>query len=164
AAQACLLLLGLEHDYFDRVLSILVYPNAYSVPARPSSMMTVDPVFAGESHRLGEAWYRGPVVLSWADVLRDSQHPGRGTNLVWHEFAHQLDMLDREVDGTPPLENAAQYRRWTQVMSEEFERLRTAARKRLPTLLDPYGASSEGEFFAVATECFFDRPVELRDL
>jgi len=163
AAQACLLLVGLDHDYFDRVLSILVYPTAYSVPTRHGTLIGGPISISGERYRLGEAWYRGPVVLSWADVLRDSQHPGRGRNLVWHEFAHQLDMLDREVDGTPPLANREQYRRWTEVMTAAFEQLREAIKAGQPTLLDPYAATNEGEFFAVATECFFDQPVELSE-
>jgi Mlc titration factor MtfA (ptsG expression regulator) len=111
---------------------------------------------------LGEAWYRGPVILSWADVLETSRALGGGENLVWHEFAHQLDMLDREIDGTPPLENRAQYRRWIDVMTAEHERLKRSARAGRQTLLDPYGTESEAEFFAVVTECFFDQPIELR--
>ena len=82
-----------------------------------------------------------------------------GSNIVLHEFAHQLDMRnDRAVDGTPPLADRGQYDRWQQVMTSEYERLVRDCRKGRSTLLDCYGATDIGEFFAVATECFFERP------
>lgn len=158
ACYACVMILELDVSDFDRVLSILVYPSGYAAPWRDPETGRIMP---GEDHRLGEAWYRGPVVLSWADIQRDRDTPGRGRNLVWHEFAHQLDMLDRASDGTPPLETRAQYRRWTDVMTSEFERLRADSLSGKRTLLDQYGAQNETEFFSVATECFFDCPVEL---
>ena len=159
AAHACLMTLGLEGEPFRHLLSILVYPAGYAVPEeRQYEGWSI----AGEAARLGESWYRGPVILSWDDVQRDVQNPGEGENLVWHEFAHQLDMLDRSVNGTPPLADPAQRRRWNEVMTAEYEQLRIDAREGRDTLLDPYGASSEGEFFAVSTECFFDCPVLLR--
>ncbi len=82
---------------------------------------------------------------------------------MWHEFAHQIDMLDRSVNGTPPLEDRAMRRQWHDVMSAEYEQLVEDAEVGRATLLDTYGAESEAEFFAVATECFFDCPVELRE-
>ena len=159
AAQACLLTLARDADDFAGVQSILVYPNEYAVPdGRQRQEFSI----VGKSARLGEAWYRGPVILSWAAVLENSRDLGGGENLVWHEFAHQLDMLDREIDGTPPLADRAQYRQWTDVMTAEHRRLRASARSGQPTLLDPYGTVNEAEFFAVATECFFDQPIEMR--
>lgn len=159
AAQACLLALALPHDPYGRVQSILVYPSGYRGPEE--SIRPGVPVTVGGTPRLGEAWYRGPVILSWDDVRREGRHPGQGHNLVFHEFAHQLDMLDGAVDGTPPLETEEQYRRWREVMAAEFEQLRRASAQGRATLLDQYGAANEAEFFAVATECFFDRPVDL---
>jgi MtfA peptidase len=159
AAQACLMALGLDSDPFAGLLSILIYPAGYAVP---QERWYEGWSIAGESARLGEAWYRGPVILSWADVRRDSRHPGRGRNLVWHEFAHQIDMLDRSNNGTPPLADREQRRRWHDVMTAEYEQLVADARQGRATLLDTYGAESEAEFFAVASECFFDLPVELR--
>lgn len=158
ACYACLMVLELDVSAFDRVLSILVYPSAYAAPWRDPETGRIMP---GEDHRLGEAWYRGPVVLSWADILHDRDRPGRGRNLVWHEFAHQLDMLDRASDGTPPLETRDQYRRWTEIMTSEFERLKVESHAGEATLLDNYGTQNETEFFSIATECFFDRPIEL---
>ncbi|MFN4259861.1 MAG: zinc-dependent peptidase [Gemmataceae bacterium] len=160
SAQACLLVLGLTHDYFQRVQSILVYPYGYR-PERdtpgPDGLIHMD-----GAGNLGESWYRGPVILSWADVLADGQHPGGGRNLVFHEFAHQLDMLDGLIDGTPPLETPEQYDRWRQVMTSEYQKLIEASLHGRATLLDQYGTTNEGEFFAVATECFFDKPVQMQ--
>jgi Mlc titration factor MtfA (ptsG expression regulator) len=156
AAQAALLVLGIGHNYFERVRSILVYPRGYRAPGPDGEDVP------GETHgRLGEAWYRGPVVLSWADALAGGRNQGGGQNLVFHEFAHQLDMLDGLIDGTPLLETPAEYRRWREVMTAEYERLTREAGEGRRTLLDPYGATNEGEFFAVATECFFEQPVAL---
>jgi Mlc titration factor MtfA (ptsG expression regulator) len=161
AAMACLLVIGMEHNYFDRVQSILVYPSAYvapDVPERGSGI--VDEV--GQV-RLGEAWYRGPVVLAWDDVRAAGRIPHRGRNVVFHEFAHQLDMLDGVIDGTPPLEREEDVRRWHDVMTAEYDRLIRKAERGQTTLLDTYGATNEAEFFAVATECFFQRPTELAE-
>jgi Mlc titration factor MtfA (ptsG expression regulator) len=160
AAQACLMALGLEGEPFRGVLSILIYPAGFAVPEHHTHEGTS---IVGESERLGEAWYRGPVILSWAEIAEDAEHAGDGRNLVWHEFAHQVDMLDRSINGTPPLATRAERLRWYEVMTTEFEQLRRNARRRRATLLDKYGADSEAEFFAVASECFFDCPVELRD-
>jgi MtfA peptidase len=157
AGLACLLVLNLEHDNYAGVLSILVYPRGYLAPRRNELEMETD-----EPH-LGEAWYRGPVILSWSQIRRDCRRPGWGHNLVWHEFAHQLDMLDRETNGTPPLRDRQQRLAWRDVMTEEFAGLRRAVRRRDETFLDPYGAESEAEFFAVTTETFFDQPHELRE-
>jgi hypothetical protein len=159
AALACLMALGLDRDCFARVLSILVYPSEYKVPVQRSHGPLI---VEGHDQRLGEAWYRGPVILSWDDVLWDARHPGEGGNLVFHEFAHQLDMLDRESDGTPPLGTRDQYRRWREVMTAEYDQLIADARAGRQTLLDPYGTTNEAEFFAVVTECFFDLPAPLR--
>jgi hypothetical protein len=157
AAQACLLVLAIEHDYYASVLSILIYAREFVVSGarRIGGGETV-----AADIRLGEAWYRGPVILSWAEVL-EGCHLGNGRNVVWHEFAHQLDMLDRASDGTPPLPSRQQYEHWAAVMSAELASLRAAIRAHQPTLIDPYGAQNEAEFFAVTTECFFDSPVEL---
>ena len=161
AAQACLLVLAIEHDFYPMLMSILVYPAGYEAPSR-----TVIPgglVIEGSSHRLGEAWYRGPVVLSWDAAHEGGRNPSDGKNVVFHEFAHQLDMLDRAFDGTPPLGSREQYERWHDVMSAEFERLIAASDRGEATLLDQYGAADPAEFFAVATECFFERSAEMRE-
>src|SRR5262249_14603671 len=107
-------------------------------------------------------WYRGPVVLAWDHARREGRHPGTGHNVVFHEFAHQLDYLDGLINGTPPLGSHAEYERWGKVMSAEYQQLIRASEQGSATLLDQYGTKNEAEFFAVATECFFDLPVVLR--
>lgn len=162
AAQACLLVVALDEVYFDHVLSILVYPTAYVGPQTEISRAGV--VIEGGQARLGEAWYRGPVVLSWADALAGGRHEQPGHNLVLHEFAHQLDMMNgRCVDGTPQLQNPSQYQRWGEVLEPEFERLVSDCAQGRRGFIDCYGATNVGEFFAVLTESFFERPVALRE-
>jgi Mlc titration factor MtfA (ptsG expression regulator) len=158
AAQACLLVLGMKHNYYDRVLSILVYPSGYRAQSRDDSQ---DAIYDQTSARLGEAHYRGPVILSWEDVLKNGRQPARGHNLVIHEFAHQIDFLDGIVDGTPPLKDATQAKRWHDVMTEEYQRLIRESEIGKATLLDQYGTTNEAEFFAIATECFFNQPTAL---
>jgi Mlc titration factor MtfA (ptsG expression regulator) len=159
AAQACLLVLGMKHNYFDRVLSILVYPRSYRAQARDDPRY--DPIYDESSARLGEAHYRGPVVLSWEEVLKDGRQPATRHNLVIHEFAHQIDFLDGVVNGTPPLKDEAQAKRWHDVMTDEYQGLIRESEIGRATLLDQYGTTNEAEFFAVATECFFNQPVAL---
>ena len=157
AGQACFLLLGLDDDCFDRVRSILVYPRGYL--ARSSGPAVAGGVaLEGTSGLAGEAVYRGPVILSWEEAVEDGRHPQSGRNLVFHEFAHQLDMLDGVVNGTPPLRSALDRRRWRKVMTTEYQQLIAASAEGRASLLDQYGTTNEGEFFAVATECFFCRP------
>ncbi len=161
AAQAALLVLEMPGQYFDRVQSILVYPTAYF-----SSGKTMGPggvVTEGDSAREGEAWYRGPVILSWDDLLQGGRHNHDGRNLVFHEFAHQLDMLNgRFTNGTPLLETKQQYEQWQLVLHSEYQRLVQDCRSRHRPLLDCYGATNLAEFFAVATECFFERSRQLK--
>ena len=158
AAHACLLVLALEEDSLARVQSILVYPDSFKVPGGRDRFGIVHEEGATLS---GEAWYRGPVILSWDDTLYDARHPRQGRNLPLHEFAHQLDMLTGAADGTPPLEGLERQRRWQEVMTAEYQRLGDAAENGEATLLDPYGATNPAEFFAVASECFFVRPLAL---
>jgi Mlc titration factor MtfA (ptsG expression regulator) len=163
AAQACLLLLGLPHDYYRNVKSILVYPSTVVPPERrPGIFERVDGPVAPPVPIVGQAFARGPVILIWDTVLRGARHPEQGHNVVYHEFAHKLDMLDGAADGTPLLADRARFAEWVAVCSQEFLRLRRLAEKGHKTFIDSYGAASEAEFFAVATEEFFDRPLALR--
>jgi Mlc titration factor MtfA (ptsG expression regulator) len=159
SAQACLLLLGLQHDYFSHVLSVLVYPHDYRAPTQHAHAGVV---MESEDARHGEAWYRGPVIVSWNEIEEDLANPWDGQNLVIHEFAHQLDFLDREANGTPPLASRDLAARWQTIMTSEYRQLLRATRRGRPTLIDSYGATNEAEFFAVVTECFFTAPQPLR--
>lgn len=164
AALACVLLLGLHDFYFDNVPSILVYPEAYAAPDHQGlgDGVLSDAVLETTVDRLGEAHYRGPLILSWADVSYDALHPGEGANLVWHEFAHQLDMCNGAADGVPLLPRTLQ-KRWQEVLAREYRRLCRAADRGRTTLIDPYGTQDPAEFFAVVTECFFDLPRALKE-
>jgi len=160
AAQACYLVLGLTVDEYDHVSSIVVYPSGFVAPVEEEDDLGI--VREDEEDMEGEAWSKGTVVLSWSDALSGGKHGGDGRNLIFHEFAHQLDMRDGVINGTPVLGSKEQYARWTEVMTREFEALQEMADKGRRTLLDQYGAEDESEFFAVATESFFEQPVKLR--
>jgi Mlc titration factor MtfA (ptsG expression regulator) len=161
AAQACLLLLHRDTDYYPRLITILVYPSHYQ---------------AYENRHLeGHVWEEGwqdllghtarqlrSLVIAWDAVKGDATHPSDGRNVVLHEFAHQLDFEDYTTDGAPVLGTRTQYQKWAKVMIEEFNALRAAAEANTPTLLDTYGATNPAEFFAVSTEAFFERPRALR--
>jgi Mlc titration factor MtfA (ptsG expression regulator) len=159
ASQACLLALNVPECEYARVHRIVVLPDAYDVAEHRTGGSIVQTGFraAGQA----ETW--GPVVLSWRDVRRGIQHTSDGRNVVLHEFAHKLDMRDGIVNGTPRLGDPGAYERWHRVMTEEFERLQQAIGLGLRTALRSYGATNPGEFFAVATECFFERSIELRE-
>lgn len=159
AAHACLLTLGFEEELYDRVRTILIYPKDFVMPSRTPLGGGIELV--GESYRSGEAWQRGPVILSWRETLDSGRDDEDGMNLVFHEFAHQLDMLNGDADGTPPLSGADLSARWREVMNREFTLLQRDCRRGKHTLLDCYGAESPAEFFAVLTECFFERPAAL---
>ena len=162
AAQACLLVVGMSEDlHFDHVLSVLVYPAAYVAPETHvgRSITVVD---EGGQARLGEAWWRGPVVLSWSDARDSGQMRSPGQNVVLHEFAHQLDMMNgRTVDGTPLLHTEQQLERWINVLGPAFEQLVDECKHHRHGFIDCYGATNSGEFFAVLTETYFELPHRL---
>jgi Mlc titration factor MtfA (ptsG expression regulator)/Flp pilus assembly protein TadD len=159
AAQAALMLLGEDGYYFDRVPGILVYPSAY---VREHSLGWQGPVDK-DAEMLGESWHRGSIILSWPAVLAGGRDPHDGQNLVLHEFAHHLDGLDGEMGGTPPLPTAAAHRHWREVFDREYAVFCDDVALGRDTLLDPYGTTNQAELFAVATECFFERPIEMRE-
>jgi hypothetical protein len=163
AAQACILILELSHDLYRKVDSILVYPSAVRRPKRTMGSYVRSGVIEETSAPLlGEAHMGGPVILVWDAVKRGAIHPERGHNVVYHEFAHKLDMLDGAADGAPPLHTKAQYTEWADVCTREFETLSRKTTAGIPTFLDAYGATNPAEFFAVATEYFFDNPDKMK--
>ena len=159
AAQACLLLLGRPNEGFPALTSVLVYPDAYVAGGK--SLM------GGESDetsvRLGESWVRGVVVLSWNSVRRGAMNRHDGHNVTVHEFAHQLDQEDGAGDGAPPLRERAAYATWASAFSEAFADLHRALENNRKTVIDAYGATNPAEFFAVATETFFEKPKQLAE-
>ena len=159
SAQACLLLLGLRHNYYRNVQSIIVYPSTV-VPAQRRAGFFENSLTPLEVKQpiIGQAIRQGAVIIIWDAALRGSRHPEYGHNVVYHEFAHQLDMLDGAADGTPPLRDRAEYRDWVSTCSREYIRLKHDTDDGRKSFLDAYGATNEAEFFAVATEQFFDEP------
>ena len=161
AAHACVLLLRLDvEDVFPSVETILVYPSAYTVPPKPHLQGGV--VIEGERTRLGETWKWGTIVLAWDAVLRGAHEPDDGHNLVLHEFAHALDWEDGAGDGAPVLPRRAMYGPWAKVLGSEYEHLVWASEHGEESLLDAYGATNPAEFFAVASEVFFEQPARMK--
>jgi Mlc titration factor MtfA (ptsG expression regulator) len=160
AAQACILLLGRETDYYPRMGSILVYPHDYFAQTR--KRMPDGTVMEDIQGRRGESWYRGPVVLSWDDIQRSAADPHDGHNVVFHEFAHQLDSESGAVEGAPALPRRSMYVAWARVLGREYERLIADLEHHHQHFIDAYGATNPAEFFAVVTEAFFEQPRQLR--
>jgi hypothetical protein len=155
AIQGCVLILGRDHDLFARLVSILVYPSTVLTPSRNGE----EPVAIA-----GQAFRGDVVILVWDQVLRGARDPRDGRNVVLHELAHAIDFLDGAADGTPPLDSRDEYRTWTEVCSAAFLALRGATEDAdARGVLRTYAAVNEAEFFAVATEAFFERPRALRD-
>jgi Mlc titration factor MtfA (ptsG expression regulator) len=159
SAQACLLLLNLPHNYYQNVESIIVYPSTVVPPQRKPGFFETALAPVEEAHPIiGQAFHQGPIIIIWDAALHGGRHPESGHNVVYHEFAHKLDMLDGAADGTPPLRDRAEYCDWVQICSREYLRLRHDAEHGKKSFLTAYGATNEAEFFAVATEQFFDQP------
>src|SRR5205809_19260 len=161
AAQACLLLLHRDTDYFPDLLTILVYPLTYMVEEK---RQVGEHVWQeGTVGRLGETGRRmGSLVLAWGAVKHGAADPSDAKNVVLHEFAHQLDYENHAADGMPALATSEDQSAWSEVMGSEFASLRAADESGVPTLLDTYGATDPVEFFAVSVEAFFERPRALR--
>jgi Mlc titration factor MtfA (ptsG expression regulator) len=156
AAQACLLLLNRTAEVYPGLHAVLVYPGAFLVPRKE-----VDPggvVTETRQDLLGESWGDGRVILSWEHVRRAGHDPEGAQNVVLHEFAHQLDSESGSTNGAPILGSAERYKRWSETLARDFELLRRDTYWGQRDVLDPYGASSPAEFFAVATESFFEQP------
>lgn len=154
SAQAAMLLLGLEIDEYFDVSSVIVHRS--TVRLRGPRQGAAGTVTNGVQHLAGQATPQGPVVLAWNAVQRGATRPEGGQNVVYHEFAHRLDMLDGVTDGTPPLGSMEAARRWTEVCTAAFDRVRSG-----DSVLRSYAATNPAEFFAVATEMFFNLPTEL---
>lgn len=159
AAQACLLVLNLRHNYYERMSSILVYPDSFACEhAEPGPGGTVA---VSTRPATGLSSSMGAVVLSWPDIVRGASQPDDGANVVFHEFAHQLDQLDDVMDGAPVLDSASMYRDWARVLGAEYRRLQAESGAGVPSIISDYGATRPAEFFAVVTELFFERPGDL---
>ncbi len=157
AAQACLLLLGRKSNTYPKLKTVLVYPHTYQGGQRG--------MFGGDnrkSARLGESWNSGVVVLSWDSVLGGARNMEDGHNVTFHEFAHQLDQEDGVADGAPILSTRSAYSTWARVFNQEYGSLVSKTNQGQKSTFDRYGATNPAEFFAVATETFFEKPHQLK--
>jgi Mlc titration factor MtfA (ptsG expression regulator) len=158
AIEAAVLVLELGYDYYGEVSAIVVFPTTI-LSRGPFAGPVPGTVTAGPVSVLGQAHdHRGAILIAWDEALQAARNPGHGRNVVFHEFAHKIDMLDSVIDGTPPLDTKEQIARWVEVCTAAYTALRDGE-PRHP--LDPYGGTNPAEFFAVATETFFDAPLEL---
>lgn len=160
AAQACMLVLNLDLDFYDGWVEVIVYPDEFITDYEYTDE-------DGVVHRVrgaisGEAWEHGPVILSWQDAA--AADGGFGYNVVMHEFAHKIDMLNGAPDGFPPLHKDMDRALWTDVFSAAFADFEARLDRREETLLDEYAAEDPAEFFAVLSELFFERPDTLSAL
>ncbi|MDF7823713.1 zinc-dependent peptidase [Pontiellaceae bacterium B12227] len=147
AAQACMLLLGRNTEVYPKLKTVLLYPHTYT---------------DGETARLGESWNIGVVVLSWNSVVGGARNFADGHNVTFHEFAHQLDQESGAADGAPILGETNAYQTWARVFSFEYEDLVEKTEHGQKDVMDEYGATNPAEFFAVATETFFEKPKQMK--
>ena len=154
AAQACLPILNLGLDYYAGWVSVIVYPGEF-IPEH-EFMDEAGVVHVVRDATLGESWEHGPVILSGADAVRCDGHDG--VNVVLHEFAHKLEMLNGAMNGFPPLHREMSSERWAQTFTAAFADFCAKAESGMEMALDPYGAESPAEFFAVTSEAFFETP------
>ncbi len=162
AAHACLLLMRRTDDCFPTVRSVLVRPTEYVAESKVPlwNVLGDAQIVDEEQERLGETGQDGVVVLAWDEVAALADEEADAINVVVHEFAHELDREDGSMNGAPVLADAGRRARWARVCQAEFQKLQRGDPRR--GALDEYGAEAPDEFFAVATESYFERPLRLR--
>lgn len=159
AAQACLLVLQREGRPYPKLSAVYIYPATFSSVSTRIDAHGI--VTEGEVRRLGESSRWGTVVLAWDSVTQGARYPDDGDNVTFHEFAHQLDREDGPTDGAPALASGAAYRRWSRVFHDNYADFLQKTEEGTEKTLDAYGATNPAEFFAVATETFFEKPRQL---
>lgn len=159
AGLASILLLNRPTTYYPGFSTVIIYPTAYM-----ATEVSYDGAVQVERKviRAGESWHRGPVILSWEDVLRGAANVSDGYNVVLHEFAHKLDEENSGTNGLPVLREQGQYGEWAKVLGKEFESLEKRAARGQNKILHEYGLTSPPEFFAVSTESFFEKSVAMK--
>lgn len=163
AVSCCLPVLHLGYDWLDGWHELIVYPGEFGVRRRDIDEDT-GVLSEWDDTLVGEAWDRGPLILSWADVLADLDEPTAGYHVVAHEIAHKLDALDGHMDGTPPLPDAARRRAWIAAFQHAYDAVRADVDAGREPVIDPYAAEAPDEFFAVATEYHFTDASYLREV
>jgi Mlc titration factor MtfA (ptsG expression regulator) len=161
ALQACIPVWRLGFAALRGWQSVIVYPGQFRVRNNHHDAST-GVVTEGNQTRIGEAWHRGPLVLSWAAIEHDLEQPWDGYNVTVHEIAHKLDMLDGPPDGVPPLPRGMSRREWIDTFQRAYDGLVAALAHGEHTLIDPYAATNAGEYFAVVSELHFSNPATLR--
>ena len=159
AAQACLLIMNQGRTPYPDLDSILIYPSTFVATRKVANELGL--VSTNHIAMLGESWSQGKVVLAWDNVQKGVMNLQDGHNVVLHEFAHQLDHESGSTNGAPVLNTRGAYRSWAHIFSEEFEELQKDAVRGRHSLMDHYGATNPAEFFAVATETFFEQPKQM---
>ena len=160
AALACLPVLNLGFDWLGGWREVIVYPGEFRVKREHHDEHT-GVVTEGEDELIGEAWEHGPVILSWADVATDMKQPFDGFNVVAHEIAHKLDMLDGAMNGVPRLPREIARREWIETLQTAYDALVRAVDRGRETFVDPYAAESADEYFACVSELHFSDPAGL---
>lgn len=158
AVNACLPILNLGIDAYDDWTTMIVYPDEFIVSYEEEDETGV--VHSGRDLRTGEAWERGPLVISLRDV--HAQSYWEGYNVVIHECAHKLDMRNGASNGFPRLHRDMSARRWSEVFTLAYEDLGARIERGEQTPIDAYAAESPAECFAVFSEYFFEAPQRLR--
>lgn len=153
ALQACLPILNLDLSWYEGWRSIIIYPGPFS--RRCTELDEYGVAHEGQLNLSGESWQKGPVILSWDDVVHFSQEKGR--NVVIHEFAHKLDMLNGRANGFPPLHQGMSAEHWSATFNQAYNDF-NQRREQEPMAIDSYAATSPAEFFAVFSELFFEKP------
>lgn len=158
AAQACLLITNSD-AWYDHLRTILIYPGAFKSRRMEQQGYVVT---ERETVRTGESWSRGPVVLSWQHTRQGAINDQDGHNVVFHEFAHQIDDLSGHTDGVPNLNGNQSFADWEHAFGRAYETHVHHVQAGRKTVFDAYGAEGPEEFFAVAVEAFFEKPVALK--
>jgi Uncharacterized protein conserved in bacteria len=154
--QACLPILNLGLSYYEGWVAVIVYPSLFRAC---HEYLGEDGVVQVADRRLsGEAWLKGPVILSWDDAQGSDREEGWAGNAVVHEFAHKLDMLNGKANGMPPLHKEMKIDTWTRAFTRAYTSLCAQVEQGKDTVIDPYAAESPAEFFAVMSEVFFVDP------
>lgn len=159
ALQACLPILEMGLDWYDGWYTVIVYPGEFI--SRHEVEDDLGLVHSFEEARSGESWSHGPVILSWEDITQSGQC--EGYNVIIHELAHKLDMLNGDPNGFPPLDRSMSAEEWSAAFQQAFDDMNARLENGEETAIDPYAAEEPGEFFAVTSEYFFELPHLLRE-
>ena len=160
ALQACIVILNLGLEHYDGWVEIIVYPDEFA--PRHEFRNAEGLIETDDATYAGQAWLRGPVILSWADV--ENAGDADGMNVVIHEFAHKLDMLNGDANGFPPLHRGMDRGAWARAFTRAYEDLVRRVEAGEQTEIDPYATESPAEFFAVISEAFFEIPDFLQSI